>query len=170
MQATLLLQASCSPISVLRDPFRPVLRRQSYGAPPAPTSYDAPILASSSSSGGGYSQPSTSAGNPGDCVVERSTENTGECQQGGQECTNQCSSVPHQDCSAPAQPVCVTVTEQKCEIQYEVRRGEVAGASLTSCVCRRCMRRCVTGAAARSSAPLWRSRFAPQWRSNNVRL
>ena len=61
-----------------------------------------------------------------DCLVERSTSNTGEnCQQGGQECTNQCSSVPVQDCSAPAQPVCVTVTEQKCEIQYETVYEEV---------------------------------------------
>ena len=32
------------------------------------------------------------------------------CQQGGQECSNQCSSVPVEDCSAPSsQPVCVTV-------------------------------------------------------------
>ena len=63
-----------------------------------------------------------------DCLVERSTVNTGDCQQGGQECTNQCTSVPTQDCSAPSQPVCVTVTEEKCEIQYETVYEEVCEA------------------------------------------
>ena len=62
------------------------------------------------------------------CLVERSTVNTGDCQQGGQECSNQCSSVPSQDCSAPSQPVCVTVTEEKCEIQYETVYEEVCEA------------------------------------------
>ena len=41
-----------------------VSRRQSYGAPPPPTSYDAPILplsSSSSSSSSSYSSPSSSA-------------------------------------------------------------------------------------------------------------
>ena len=53
------------------------------------------------------------------CVVERSTENTGpDCQQGGQECSNQCSSEPREECSEASStaPVCVTVNEQKCEI------------------------------------------------------
>ena len=110
IQATLILQASCSPISIHPDPFRPVNRRQSYEAPSAPPSYQAPTSSSSSSSSS--------------CVVERSTVDSGDCQQGGQECHNECSSTPRQDCSSPAQPVCVTVTEQKCEIQYEVSKEE----------------------------------------------
>ena len=144
IQAIILLPASCSPITQFyRGPFRPLTRRQSYGAPSAPTSYDAPILPSSSS----YSQPTgvalaaslgTASSVPAipvyerergeDCLVERSTVNTGDCQQGGQECSNQCSSVPAQDCSGPAQPVCVTVTEEKCEIQYETVYEEVCEA------------------------------------------
>ena len=67
-------------------------------------------------------------GSGDNCLVERSTVNTGDCQQGGQECSNQCTSVPTQDCSAPAQPVCVTVTEEKCEIQYETVYEEVCEA------------------------------------------
>ena len=147
IQAIILLPASSSPITQFYPgPFRPLTRRQSYGAPSAPTSYDAPILPSTSSSSS-YSQPTgvalaaslgTASSVPAipvyerergeDCLVERSTVNTGDCQQGGQECSNQCSSVPAQDCSGPAQPVCVTVTEEKCEIQYETVYEEVCEA------------------------------------------
>ena len=175
MEALLILQSSCNPITVTsihRGPFQfkplhhpragqghrsNVHRRQSsYGAPqgPAPaTSYDAPILGSSS--GSSSFSPGSSSSNSfapvlssysaapssvpavpeysENCVVERSTSNTGpDCQQGGQECSNQCSSEPREECSAPSQPaspVCVTVNEQKCEIQYETVYEEVCDPS-----------------------------------------
>ena len=166
LEALLILQSSCNPITVTsihRGPFQfkplhhhqshrsNVHRRQSsYGAPqgPAPaTSYDAPILGNSGGSSSfspgvsssnsfapvlsSYSSaPSSVPSVPEyneNCVVERSTENTGpDCQQGGQECSNQCSSQPREECSnSPAAPVCVTVNEQKCEIQYETVYEEV---------------------------------------------
>ena len=107
-EALLILQASCSPITIYRGPFKPITRRQSYGAPAATvaTSYDAPIVPqssysspSSSSSDSYGSPPSPSLATPSvvpaipsynsaaedDCVVERSTTNSGgDCQQGGQ--------------------------------------------------------------------------------------
>ena len=66
--------------------------------------------------------------------MERSTSNSGDCQQGGQECVNECPAEEEQeDCGGGGQQQCTTVTEEKCETRWVgVYRGYYTSNSLCS--------------------------------------
>ena len=92
----LVLQAATNPILVQKQP---VSRRQSYSVPggsggwgPAPLATPSSIPALPSYGGGG-------TGAAAGCSVERSTEPGPDCQQGGQECREDCRQVEVEDCS-----------------------------------------------------------------------
>lgn len=62
---------------------------------------------------------------------------SGDCQQGGQECVNQCTTVNSQECSTggAASEICTTVNEQKCEIRYETVYEQVCDSAPSAPAC-----------------------------------